>query len=104
MHGEPRPSPPSVPPAIFLAPLTDYVNGIIHGRWVHARVPVPELEAELEAVLASSPWTQRTGEPAEGWIILDHEGFEGRAPDPHESLPGVSALASHPSDIEVTQW
>lgn len=86
-----------VPAAIFLASLTDYVNGIVHGHWVRARAPVAELQAVLDAVLASSPWAARTGEPAEEWIILDHEGFVGRAPDAHEALADVAALAGRPA-------
>ncbi len=93
MHGDPSPTPPNVPPAIFIASLTDYVNGIIHGRWVPARASPIDLQSELDAVLASSPWTRQTGEPAEEWIILDHEGFGSLCPDPHEALADLAALA-----------
>lgn len=104
MHGEPRPSPAIVPPAIFLASLTDYVNGIIHGRWIQARAPVADLDAHLAQVLATSPWTRRTGEPAEEWTILDHEGFTGGVPGPHDSLAEVAALARWPGDSEGSSW
>lgn len=50
MHGEPRPCPPTVEPAIFIASLTDYVNGIIHGRWLPASGPVNELQSALDVV------------------------------------------------------
>ena len=86
-------APPHVEPAVFIASLTDYVNGILHGRWVSARQAVEELAAAVTEVLATSPWAARTGEPAEEWIILDHEGFVGATPDPHEALDDVTRLA-----------
>lgn len=101
--GDPR-STPHVPPAIFLASLTDYVNGIIHGRWVPARAPVGALQQALVDVLASSVWAARTGEPAEEWIILDHEGFPGVGPDAYEALPDVAALAGWSGDNEEAPW
>lgn len=103
VHGEPRPSPPTVRPAIFIASLTDHVNGIIHGQWVQARAPVAVLQSALKAILASSPWAERTGEPAEEWIILDHEGF-GVSPHPHEAFPDVATVAGWPGDNEGSQW
>jgi antirestriction protein len=93
MYGDLCPSTPStVHPAVFIASLTDYVNGILHGRWVDAR-SITAMADALTEVLASSPWTARTGEPAEEWIILDDEGFPGAAPGAHEPLDSVWALA-----------
>lgn len=94
MSGDPSLAPtPAVEPAVFIASLTDYVNGILHGKWLLADVPLAELEASVQAVLASSPWTARTGEPAEEWIILDHEGFRAACPDAHEQLAQLGQLA-----------
>ncbi len=69
------------------------MNGIISGRWVPARTKVETLQAALDGVLATSPWSTRTGEPAEEWIILDHEGFQGDRPCEHEALQSVADLA-----------
>lgn len=104
MHGEPRSCPSIIPAAIFLASLTDSVNGITHGRWVAAGVPVAELRQSLADVLASSAWTLRTGEPAEEWIVLDHESFVGPAPDRHETLERIVELACWPRDGGEASW
>lgn len=45
-------------------------------------------------MLAASPTTTRTGEPAEEWAIHDHEGFGGLEIDPHESLEEVHHRAT----------
>lgn len=99
MSGDPRPSsPPVVKPSVFVASLVDYVNGILHGRWV-AVSTVDALSDTVLSVLAGSPWTAATGEPAEEWIILDHEGFTGIGPDAHEALADVVIMAEqiHPA-------
>lgn len=82
-----------VHPAVFLASLTDYVNGILHGRWITVRPGVTDLTAEIGSILATSPWTVRTGEPAEEWVLLDHEGFPGPSPEPHASPLEIEQLA-----------
>lgn len=78
---------PSIEPAVFVASLVDYVNGILHGRWIPLGQPPAAVQRAVAAMLADSPWTVRTGEPAEEWVILDHEGVAG-----HElEGPGVFA-------------
>lgn len=86
---------PCETPAIFVASLTDYVNGVLHGSWLDARLPPGVLLQHVHHLLEASPTTKRTGEPAEEWVILDHEGFHGTKIDPHEPLEEVHRLATH---------
>lgn len=66
---------PRAGPQIYVASLTDYNNGILHGTWLEAAVEPDELQAGITAMLKESPTTRRYGEPAEEWAIHDHEGF-----------------------------
>ena len=65
---------------------------------------VTALQQSLAEVLAWSTWTARTGEPAEEWIILDHEGLSGPPPGQHESFDRVVELAVWPDDNGGAQW
>ncbi|MFL6164303.1 MAG: antirestriction protein ArdA [Jatrophihabitantaceae bacterium] len=83
-----------VPPQIWVASLADYNNGTLHGAWLNAARDEAELQADIAAMLAASPLTVETGEPAEEWAIFDYDGF---APllriDEHENLSWVSLVA-----------
>ena len=85
---------PSVHPSIWVASLSDYNNGILHGAWIDAARDQAELQADIEALLAASPWTARTGEPAEEWAIHDHDGFAPLRLDEHDSLRWISRVAN----------
>jgi antirestriction protein len=84
---------PSAQPCIWVASLSDYNNGIVHGQWMNAARDVAALQADINAMLATSPWTARTGEPAEEWAIHDYDGFEPLRIDEHESLSWISLVA-----------
>jgi antirestriction protein len=90
MSGEPSPPHPSerpttapeqheaepvIQPRIWVASLTDYNNGIMHGEWLDAARDESVLQADIDAMLAASPWTARTDEPAEEWVVRDYENF-----------------------------
>lgn len=83
----------AVRPAIYVASLTDYNNGIIHGVWIDATLDPAAVQRLITVMLATSPLTRLTGEPAEEWAIHDHEGFGDVEIDPHEDLEDVHALA-----------
>ena len=75
-------------PRIYVASLSDYNAGRLHGGWFAADREAEELEKEIAFMLASSP------EPiAEEWAIHDHEGFGLAHISEHESLETVSRLA-----------
>src|SRR3954468_4463852 len=65
----------SVQPRIWVASLSDYNSGTLHGAWIDAARDESELQADIETMLAASPLTAATGEPAEEWAIHDSDGF-----------------------------
>lgn len=79
-------------PAIYVATLNDYNNGILHGAWIDALLPTEEIERRIADVLTTSPTALRTGEPAEEWAIHDHEDFT-QPIDAHEPIADVVAAA-----------
>lgn len=84
---------PDVSPQIWVGSLSDYNNGILHGDWIDAAQDSDELHAAIQAVLATSEWTKRSGEPAEEWGIFDYEGFGGLRLSEYADLSWVSAVA-----------
>jgi len=82
-----------VPPQIWVASLADYNNGTLHGVWLNAVREEAELQADIATMLAASPLTAETGEPAEEWAIFDYDGFAPLRIDEHESLSWISRVA-----------
>lgn len=85
---------PTDPPRIYVASLTDYNAGILHGRWLAADQGVQEMQEGIGAMLKTSPTARRYGEVAEEWRIDDVDGW-GRHIDisGFESLETVARLA-----------
>lgn len=81
-----------VPPQIWVASLADYNNGTLHGTWLNAAREEAELQADIATMLAASPLTAATGEPAEEWAIHHSQGFGPLRIDPHESLHWISLV------------
>jgi len=79
-------------PRIWVASLSDYNYGILHGAWIEAARDEDELQADIDTMLAASPWTARTGAPAEEWAIHDQDGFGQLRFDEHENLRWISAV------------
>jgi len=80
---EPKPA-----PRIYVASLSDYNAGRLHGEWIDAAVETDELAESVKAMLTISP------EPgAEEWAIHDYEGFGPLRLEEYESLETVSAVA-----------
>lgn len=62
---------------IYIASLSDYNNGILHGRWIDLDgLDGSDVHAEIDEMLAESPTAKETGFPAEEWAIHDSEGFD----------------------------
>ncbi len=80
-------------PRIYVASLTDYNNGILHGEWISAEADPEQLYAKTRDMLARSPTARRYGEVAEEWAIHDHDGFAGIRLGEHEDFATVSRLA-----------
>ncbi len=81
------------PPRIYVASLSDYNAGILHGRWLWADSSSDALDEGIAEMLAESPTTKRYGDVAEEWAIHDYEGFGPVRLGEYETLEHVSALA-----------
>lgn len=64
---------------IYVASLSDYNAGRLHGKWISLNEcdTVDEVWAEINKMLAASPEFKEfpQGGPAEEWAIHDYEGF-----------------------------
>ncbi|MDT5370277.1 MAG: hypothetical protein QOC62_4708 [Mycobacterium sp.] len=93
---EPRPS-----PAIYVASLADYNNGVLHGAWIDVAREPDEIQADINAILASSR------EPAaEEWAIHDYEQFGRARIYEHDSVEQVSRIAKgiHEHGYAFSAW
>jgi antirestriction protein len=84
---------PTVIPRIWVASLADYNHGTLHGAWLDAAQDEADLRAGIDAMLATSPLTAQTGEPAEEWAIHDYEHFGALRIYEHENLSWVTRVA-----------
>ncbi len=77
------------PPRIYVASLSDYNAGRLHGAWINADQDAESIGAEIAAMLT------RSREPgAEEWAIHDYEGFGPVRLGEWENLERVGQLAS----------
>lgn len=75
-------------PRIYVASLSDYNSGRLHGSWIDASRNPEEIFEDIATMLAASR------EPtAEEWAIHDHEGFGPVRLDEYENLAVVSQIA-----------
>jgi antirestriction protein len=75
-------------PSIYVASLSDYNAGRLHGAWIGADQSAEDLQAAISEMLAASP------EPgAEEWAIHDFEGFGALGLGEYENIERVAALA-----------
>jgi antirestriction protein len=86
-------------PRVYAASLTDYVNGRLHGEWIDISPNVEDMQAQISAMLAASPTTAKTGEPAEEWAIHDFEGFGSHRIHEHDSLETLAAMATASEEL-----
>ncbi len=76
------------PPSVYVASLSDYNAGRLHGAWLPADQDAEALHEGVRAMLAGSP------EPgAEEWAIHDYQGFGAVELSEYESLETVVSLA-----------
>ena len=96
-NGQPEPmgqeAEPTDGPRIYVASLSDYNAGILHGTWLDAQQEPDDLQAGIDRMLAESPTTKRYGEPAEEWRIDDFEGWGKIDINEFESLTTIARLA-----------
>jgi antirestriction protein len=75
-------------PKIYVACLSAYNNGILHGKWIDVVQDVDAVWKDINQMLASSPM-----DDAEEWAIHDYSGFEEVRIHEYESIDDVVALA-----------
>lgn len=84
-HGETE---PRTGPRIYVASLSDYNAGRLHGEWIDAAQDDEDVWEQVNVMLATSP------EPiAEEWAIHDYEGFGPVHLGEWEDLATVTRLA-----------
>jgi antirestriction protein len=75
-------------PRIYVACLSSYNAGILHGRWIDANQDSEVIREEIADMLAESPSAD-----AEEYAIHDHEGFGGIAIGEHDDIDKIAELA-----------
>lgn len=73
---------------IYVACLTAYNNGHLHGAWIDATQDIEQISAEIVKILAASPIDR-----AEEYAIHDYEGFYGVRINENDGIEHVAALA-----------
>jgi antirestriction protein len=76
-------------PRIYVASLSDYNAGVLHGEWIEADLNPEDLEQAVTDMLRRSPTDSR----AEEFAIHDFEGFGPYQPGEYDSLDWVSWIA-----------
>lgn len=85
-------------PSIYVASLSDYNDGELHGRWIDATLGVDHIEEQVAEMLKSSPFAaskfaRQWGLVSEEWAIHDHSGFSGLKIGEWEQFETVANLA-----------
>lgn len=80
-------------PQIWIGSWSDYNAGVLHGAWVDAARDEADIEADIQAMLAASSTTLRTGEKAEEWGIFDYDEFGPLRLGEQEALSWVTKVA-----------
>ena len=75
-------------PAIYVASLTDYTNGRLHGTWIDATRDPAAIQEEIAALLTSSSEAN-----AEEYAIHDYSGFGSFQVGEYESLDVIHKIA-----------
>jgi antirestriction protein len=83
-------------PKIYVACLSAYNSGHLHGLWIDAAQDREDIEDNIKWMLSWSP----VDEPCEEWAIHDYENFHGFSLGEYESLDYVSKLAQVLDDAE----
>lgn len=87
----------ATPTRIYVASLTDYNAGRLHGVWItiDSTVDIDDVWSSINAMLAASPEARSfpEGGPAEEWAVHDHEGFGPLQLGEWPSIERVVAIA-----------
>jgi len=80
-------------PRIYVASLSDYNAGILHGEWLEATDDPADMQGSIDAMLRASPTTKRYGDIAEEWAIHDYDGFGELRLGEYEALSTITRIA-----------
>ena len=73
---------------IYIADLSAYNNGKLHGVWINATDDLDDIQEQIKNMLAESP------EPdAEEYAIHDYEGFDGYSLGEYEGIEAAHEIA-----------
>jgi antirestriction protein len=86
-------------PAVYIASLSDYNAGILHGCWLELD-GVTDHEQAIQAMLAQSPYARKTGDIAEEWAIHDSERCGGQLGE-FATLADLGQIAEDFEEIEA---
>lgn len=83
------------PPRLYVASLTDYNAGTLHGVWVDATDDPDDIAEQIAAMLAASPEARAfpQGGPAEEYAIHDHDGWCGYRVGEYSNIERLHAVA-----------
>lgn len=88
-------------PRIYVASLSDYNAGILHGVWIDVEgMDADEIQEEVNEMLASSPTAALEGSVAEEWAIHDHEGFGSLRLSEWETFERVATIGNAIADAD----
>ena len=73
---------------IYVADLTAYNNGKLHGVWIDATQELDDIQDQINEMLESSP-----EELAEEWAIHDYEGFGSYSVSEYEGIQSWHEIA-----------
>lgn len=80
-------------PRLYVASLSDYNAGILHGAWIEASGDTEVMQEAIDSMLAASPTTRRYGEVAEEWAIHDYDGWYSVRLGEYVDLATIGKLA-----------
>ncbi len=75
-------------PSIYVACLSAYNSGRLHGEWIDATQEPEDIHTQVEAMLKASPVSD-----AEEWAIHDYSGFCGYPVSEYSSFEDLSEIA-----------
>lgn len=81
-------------PRIYVASLSDYNAGVLHGRWIESGDGEELMQEQIAEMLRTSPTTALYGDKAEEWAIHDYEGFGPLRLGEYEALSTITRIAA----------
>lgn len=84
---------------IYIACLTAYNNGFLHGEWVDVSQGIDHVRERIKFILLDSPMNEE-GDPCEEWAIHDFEGFGNYKVNEYHDLEELCQVAEFLKECE----